>query len=133
MKACFVTLLSLAMTAAPLAVLAQQAFYGSPQGLSAVGQGEDCFPRKIYDRQSHESITLTTARRGCPAGYIKAENLDTGRKWRVDIDGGGVMAGVDEDGARWRYDPRAKLFTNLATGRSCAHSTPRHVCSTGPS
>jgi hypothetical protein len=127
MKAYLAGILGLALTSTPMAASAQ-VFSGSPGGLNSVGEGQDCFPRKVYDQQSHESITIAPMRGDCGGGYIKAENRDTGGKWRVEMNGGGFMTGVDEDGAHWRYNPKVKLFTNLATGRSCKHSTPRHVC-----
>ncbi|WP_158914127.1 hypothetical protein [Caulobacter sp. S45] len=115
------------------AVATAQVFYGSPGGLVGVGSGNDCprlgfrsaHPRTVYDQTSHEHVTIAG---GCVSGYIKAVNDDTGQKWRVDFYPAGIFVGVDEDGDHWRYDPHAKLFINLKTGRSCPRSAPRHVC-----
>jgi hypothetical protein len=114
----------LLLLAAPAAGSAQ-AFAGPPPG---AGGGVDCFPRKSYDRTYHERVVVAPVSYQCPSGYIKAHNVDTDQTWRVDLLHGGGMSGVDEDGARWRYDPQTRTFTNLKTGRICAHTNPRHVC-----
>ncbi|MGC1305174.1 MAG: hypothetical protein WA840_22630 [Caulobacteraceae bacterium] len=130
MKICLLGMM-FALAASPL-VASAQAFLSVPQPLTAAGQGEDCFPRKVFDRKSGENVTISIAR-GCPGGYIKAENTVTGRKWRVDIQPGGWMAGVDEDGVRWSYNPRTRLFVNLSTRASCSRPNVRHVCQVQPS
>jgi hypothetical protein len=117
----------LALLAAAAAGSAQP-FVGSPGGLSAVGEGVDCFQRKGFDRTYHEQVVTAAVSYQCPSGFIKARNVDTDQTWRIDLLHGGGMSGVDEDGARWRYDPQTRAFTNLKNGRICAHTNPRHVC-----
>jgi hypothetical protein len=38
------------------------------------------------------------------------------------------MSGQDVDGAKWTYDFKTKIYTNLATGRTCRDANLRHVC-----
>jgi hypothetical protein len=125
MKAYLSGLVGLALLAVPATALAQS----SPGGPEPIG----CAPHKSYDRDYHEWVTVAPTSYQCESGYIKARNADTGREWRIDTLHGGAMTGVDEDGAKWRYDPQARQFINLATGHTCTHTEPRHVCAAEPS
>lgn len=95
---------------------------GCVNGRPAAGQ----FPKQIYDEQNHEHITYNLSR--CAGGYVKGVDDATGKAWTIDVAVGGAMTGKDLDGAKWRYDPRAKRYINLATGQSCDHTSFRHVC-----
>jgi hypothetical protein len=84
------------------------------------------FPTNSYNTVTHERISYNISR--CTGGYIMGTNTDTWKSWNADIKPGGAMDGQDLDGSRWTYSPRTHTYTNLATGRSCAHANLRHVC-----
>jgi len=84
------------------------------------------FPVNVYDAHTHERVLANISR--CTGGYIKAVNEDTGAHWNADMFENGTARGRDADGHAWRYDPRARQFTNLATNATCAHTDLRHVC-----
>lgn len=81
----------------------------------------------VYDQKNHERISYNISK--CTGGFIRGQSTVNDRFWRADIRPDGSMAGQDLDGAKWRYDPRTRTYVNLTTGRSCAHTTLRHVCS----
>lgn len=87
---------------------------------------KDRWPTVVYDQQTHERISYNISR--CTGGYIRGVSDLNGKFWRADVRPDGSMAGRDLDGARWRYDARARLYTNLTTGRTCAKTSLRHVC-----
>ena len=84
------------------------------------------FPTTQYDAATHERIMYNISR--CTGGFIQGTNTDTWKTWHADIAADGSMKGTDADGDAWRYDKKAKLYTNLVTGRSCAKSNLRRVC-----
>ncbi len=131
MKAVLASLAALALASVPLPA-SSQAFAGSPQGLNSVGEGVDCFPRKVFDRQTGENVTVMMVR-NCPGKFIRGDNASTGQKWNAEIGPTGEMSGVDEDGVHWRYDARGRYYVNLSTGRYCRQSDLRHICGSGAS
>jgi hypothetical protein len=84
------------------------------------------FPTTTYDAATHERVMYNISR--CTGGFILGTNVDTGKTWNADVHIGGEITGKDLDGDAWRYDPKAKLYTNFATGRTCAQANLRHVC-----
>ena len=64
-----------------------------------------------------------------PGAYLKGWNEDINARWNADVWDNGSASGGDETCSRWRYEPSARRFTHLATGRSCATSDLRRVCS----
>lgn len=119
MRAFLAGLIGAVSMLAPLTVRAEPAAY------EGNASGQDCIVHTILDRATGEDITRATR---CALRYIKGVNVATGAKWNADIYSGGEIKGVDINGDHFRYDPRTKLWTNLATGKTCAQSTPRHVC-----
>lgn len=95
---------------------------GCATGRPEAGQ----FPTQIYDAKTREHITYNLSR--CAGGYVKGVEDETGKAWTIDVAADGVRTGRDLDGSKWRYDPHAKRYTNLSTGRSCEHTDFRHVC-----
>jgi len=87
---------------------------------------KDRWPTVVYDSEYHERISYNIS--ACTGGYIRGVSNLNGKFWRADVRPDGSMAGQDLDGSRWRYDPKARLYTNLTTGRTCAKTTLRHVC-----
>jgi hypothetical protein len=84
------------------------------------------FPTNLYDARTNERILMNISR--CTGGYITGTNEATGVHWNADIFSDGTSRGRDADGDRWRYDPKARRFLNLATNVSCSHTDLRHVC-----
>ena len=84
------------------------------------------FPTTVYDLPNNERITYNISK--CTGGYILGVNMDTGKKWHADIALNGSIAGTDLDGHQWKYDPKTRIYTNLATGRTCPKANVRHVC-----
>ena len=84
------------------------------------------FPGGGYDEGGHERVIYNISR--CTGGYIIGTNTDTWKSWRTDVHMDGVITGKDLDGNSWRFDPKAKMYTNLTTGRTCASTSLRHVC-----
>ena len=84
------------------------------------------YPTTHYDSATHERIMYNIS--ACTGGFILGTNTDTWKTWRAEIKPDGSMAGKDIDGDAWTYDRRSKLYTNLATGRTCARATLRRVC-----
>lgn len=83
-------------------------------------------PTTTYDPATHERITYNLDRTS--GGFIEGVNTETRKAWRADIRPNGSMKGKDVDGDAWTYDHRARLYTNLANGKSCAKANLRHVC-----
>jgi hypothetical protein len=90
-----------------------------------VSQG-GLFPTRVFDAATRERITYNIS--ACTGGYIRGMNVDTGAEWSAQIAYNRRMTGKDLDGRTWRYDPAAGLYTNLATGKSCAQTSLRRVC-----
>ena len=84
------------------------------------------YPVTTYNPQTHERLTSNISR--CTGGYLKGWNEETNARWNADFWDNGSASGRDEAGSRWRYDPSARRFTNLATQKSCATSDLRRVC-----
>ena len=84
------------------------------------------FPRKIYDPHTGERIMMNIS--ACTGGYVLGTNLTTGAHWNADLFDDGSARGRDLDGDTWRFDPKARLFVNLTTKATCAHTDLRHVC-----
>lgn len=83
-------------------------------------------PVVTYDPGTHEKITYKVSRQ--TGGFIDGVNTERHKTWHADVHVDRSMTGKDEDGNRWTYDPKAKLFKNLATGRTCAGTGLSHVC-----
>jgi hypothetical protein len=90
----------------------------------------DRFPRIFYDPKTNERVMANLS--ACTGGYVTGTNEATGAHWNVDIYDNGKMEGRDADGHPWRFDPKARLFTNLATSATCARTSLRHVCTAQP-
>lgn len=88
--------------------------------------GMNSTPIVTYDPNTHERITYLIDRTS--GGFIEGLNSETRKSWRADIRADGSMSGTDIDGDHWKYDRRAKLYTNLATGKSCEKASLRRVC-----
>jgi hypothetical protein len=88
--------------------------------------GSSRFPTQTFDEATHERIMYNISL--CTGGFIRGTNTDTWKSWHADIHPGGSMNGEDADGAKWTYDHRTKLYTNLTTGRTCSEANLRHVC-----
>lgn len=84
------------------------------------------FPTTQYDPGAHERVTYDLS--PCTGGYIRGVNTDTWKTWNADVKADRSMSGTDLDGARWKYDPQARLYTNFTSGKSCAKTSLRHVC-----
>jgi hypothetical protein len=84
------------------------------------------YPTRYFDTAAHERIMYNIS--ACTGGFILGTNTDTWKTWHADIKPDGSMTGKDADGDTWTYDHHSKLFTNLATSRTCAASSLRHVC-----
>jgi hypothetical protein len=83
-------------------------------------------PVVSYDPGTHERVTYKVSRQ--TGGFIDGVNSESHKTWHANVHVDRSMTGKDEDGNRWTYDPKAKLFKNLATGRTCAGSGLSHVC-----
>ncbi|HEY2178560.1 MAG TPA: hypothetical protein VGH15_08255 [Caulobacteraceae bacterium] len=88
--------------------------------------GMNSTPVTSYDPATHERVTYSLDR--WSGGFIEGVNTQTRKSWRADIRPDGSMKGKDVDGDAWKYDHRARLYTNLATGRTCQKANLRHVC-----
>jgi hypothetical protein len=84
------------------------------------------FPTTVYDSKTHERVSYNLS--ACTGGYIKGVSADTWKSWNADVTPGGAMAGRDLNGDRWSYDPKARLYTNVSTGRTCSQTSLREVC-----
>jgi hypothetical protein len=84
------------------------------------------FPSTTYDLAAHERIMFDIS--ACTGGFIRGVNTSTWKSWHADVAADGAMSGADLDGNHWTYDPKAKLYSNLATGKSCSKTSLRHVC-----
>jgi|SRR5580658_7903744 hypothetical protein len=84
------------------------------------------YPTNFYDPSTHERIMYNISQ--CTGGFIMGTNTDTWKSWHAEINVNGDMSGKDADGNSWKYDRKAKLYTNLGTGKSCADANLRHVC-----
>jgi hypothetical protein len=110
-------------------VLAGPAFAQMPPDTSSFNAGSlraTKHPIQTYDAVAHERIMYNI--NPYNGGFIMGTNTDTWKSWRADILPSGSMRGQDADGAKWTYDHKARLYTNLATGRTCVQSNLRHVC-----
>ena len=83
-------------------------------------------PTTTYDPATRERVTYSIDR--LTGGYIEGVNTETRKSWHADIRPDGSMRGKDSDGDSWKYDRRAKLYTNLTTGKTCGKANLRHVC-----
>ena len=84
------------------------------------------YPTTRYDAVAHERIMYNIS--ACTGGFILGTNTDSWKTWHADVKPNGSMSGKDADGDAWTYDHRSKVYTNLATGRTCASANLRHVC-----
>ena len=120
------SLIALALLALAPAPAAAQAGTSSGDYIAGQPTHPNRFPTTTYDPATHQRITYDVD--GLEGGYVRGEDTLTGRRWHADIAPGGAMHGRDLDGAEWDYVPAAKLYTNHATGRVCAHTSLLHVC-----
>lgn len=88
--------------------------------------GMNSTPNTIYDPATHERITYSLNRE--TGGFIEGVNTETRKAWRADVKADRSMTGKDADGDAWKYDSRARLYTNLTTGQTCKKASLRHVC-----
>lgn len=88
--------------------------------------GMNSTPTVTYDAATHERITYLIDRN--TGGFVEGLNTETRKAWRADIRSDGSMSGKDVDGDRWKYDRHARLYTNLATGKTCDKTSLRRVC-----
>lgn len=88
--------------------------------------GMNSTPTVTYDAATHERITYLIDRNS--GGFIEGLNTETHMGWHADIRSDGSMTGKDIAGDRWKYDRRARLYTNLATGKTCEKTSLRRVC-----
>ncbi|MHB8286146.1 MAG: hypothetical protein ACYDD1_15915 [Caulobacteraceae bacterium] len=84
------------------------------------------FARITFNPATHERITYNVSR--CSGGFINAWNEQNNKHWNVDINADGVAWGKDENGARWRYNPKVDKFTVLNSGKTCTKTDVRRVC-----
>jgi hypothetical protein len=84
------------------------------------------FPTQTYDQATHERVMYNISR--CTGGFIMGTNTDTWKSWHADVRPDGSMSGLDADGAKWTYDHKTRLYTNLTSGRTCEQANLRHVC-----
>jgi hypothetical protein len=95
--------------------------------LKGVEKGGE-FPTRSYDPRTKERVIANIS--SCSGGWVKGYNEATGAHWNMDALGDGSANGRDEDGHAWRFDPKTKAFTNLATNATCDRTDLRHVCAT---